>query len=335
MARTPLVSILIPAYNSEKWLGDTIKSAIGQTWPNKEIIIVDDGSTDHTLSVAQRFASPSIKVISQENKGASAARNRALSQAQGDFIQWLDADDLLAPDKIERQMERMDNDINSWKTLYSSAFGFFYYRYRNAKFIPNSLWQDLLPLDWMLIKFRENLWMSLDAWLVSHRLTEIAGPWNEKLSMDDDGEYFCRVILASDRVVFVPEAKSYCRRGNLGSLSVQRSREACESILLSHTSCIEHLRTMEDSDRTKLASLMLLQRWFIYYYPEYHGMIKKVMTIAADLGGELHLPALKWKYVWIRKLFGWKAAKIAQHAIPMIRVLTQKKFDELLYTLSV
>src|SRR5690349_12910162 len=103
-----LVSILIPAFNAERWLGETIESALNQTWPSKEIIIVDDGSADDTLRVARSFASSTVKVISQENSGACAARNRALAEAQGDFVQWLDADDLLAPDKIARQLERSD-----------------------------------------------------------------------------------------------------------------------------------------------------------------------------------------------------------------------------------
>ncbi|MEO1560685.1 MAG: glycosyltransferase family 2 protein, partial [Cyanobacteria bacterium J06632_19] len=88
---TTLVSILIPAYNSEEWISETIDSAIAQTWSNIEIIIVDDGSKDNTLAVAKKYASTKIKVISQPNKGASAARNRALQEAQGDFIQYLDA----------------------------------------------------------------------------------------------------------------------------------------------------------------------------------------------------------------------------------------------------
>jgi glycosyltransferase involved in cell wall biosynthesis len=60
---TPLVSILIPAYNAEPWIADTIKSALDQTWPNKEIIVVDDGSKDKTLSVARQFASKSVSVL--------------------------------------------------------------------------------------------------------------------------------------------------------------------------------------------------------------------------------------------------------------------------------
>jgi len=108
----PLVSILIPAYNAEPWMADTIQSALGQTWSNKEIIVVDDGSTDQTLSVARHFASKTVSVVTQENLGASAARNRAIELSQGDYIQWLDADDLLSPDKIAKQMTEAEQARN-------------------------------------------------------------------------------------------------------------------------------------------------------------------------------------------------------------------------------
>src|SRR6478736_5222717 len=101
---TPLVSILIPAYNAERWISDTIQSALKQTWPRKEIIVVDDGSRDQTLRVARHFASKNVSVVTQENQSASAARNRALELCQGDYIQWLDADDLLSPDKVAKQV---------------------------------------------------------------------------------------------------------------------------------------------------------------------------------------------------------------------------------------
>ena len=97
----PLVSILIPAYNAEETIAYTLQSAIAQIWQRKEIIVVDDGSKDRTAEVARRFASKELAVVSKENQGAAATRNHALRLSQGDYIQWLDADDLLAQDKIE------------------------------------------------------------------------------------------------------------------------------------------------------------------------------------------------------------------------------------------
>src|SRR5271166_4732111 len=206
----PLVSILIPAFNSEDWIADTINSAIAQTWPRKEIIVVDDGSTDQTLAVARQFASREVAVVTKKNQGAAAARNHALSLSQGDYIQWLDADDLLSPDKIARQMEAVDK-CRSNRMLFSSGWGYFAYRTDRAEFSPTSLWCDLSPAEWLLRKMRENLHMQTATWLVSRELTEAAGPWDVRLFVDDDGEYFCRVILASDGIRFVPQAKVFYR----------------------------------------------------------------------------------------------------------------------------
>ena len=83
----PLVSILIPAYNAEDWIAYTLQSAIAQTWQRKEIIVVDDGSTDRTAEVARRFASKEVTVVSTENQALSAAVNHALRLSQGDYIQ--------------------------------------------------------------------------------------------------------------------------------------------------------------------------------------------------------------------------------------------------------
>ncbi len=203
----PLVSILIPAYNSEQWIANSLESALRQTWPNKEIIVVDDGSSDKTLDVAKRYESKTLLVVTQHNQGAAAARNKALSLSNGDYIQWLDADDLLAPDKVASQVARLSQC--STLTVASGPWAYFLYRHRQAKFCPTSLWEDLAPLEWLLRKMEQGLHMQTATWLVSREVSEVAGPWNSQLLGDDDGEYFCRVLLKSVGVKFVPEAKVY------------------------------------------------------------------------------------------------------------------------------
>ena len=114
---------------AERWIADTIRSALAQTWPRKEIIIVDDGSRDRTLSITRQFASKDVYVVTQENQGGSNARNRAFQLCQGEFIQWLDADDLLASDKITRQMKAWGEHSGNkglscaWGTLCTRSAG--------------------------------------------------------------------------------------------------------------------------------------------------------------------------------------------------------------------
>src|SRR5438445_8457140 len=160
----PLVSILIPAFDAQEWIADTIKSAVRQTWPRKEIIVVDDGSRDHTLAIARQFASKEVSVVTQANQGAAAARNQAFSVCQGDYIQWLDADDLLAPDKITRQMEAVDQ-CRSKRTLLSSAWGRFIYRPHRVTFVPRALWCALPPAEWRCGTMGQNVWMQLETWV--------------------------------------------------------------------------------------------------------------------------------------------------------------------------
>src|SRR3954454_19047314 len=142
----PLVSILITAYNAEKTIAYTLQSAVAQTWPRKEIIVVDDGSTDQTAEVARQFKR--LKVVSTENCGLSGAQNNAFPLSQGDYIQYLDADDLLAPDKIERQLAAL-REFDGKRVLLSSPWAPFYYRVRHAQFVRNSLCQDLSPVEWL------------------------------------------------------------------------------------------------------------------------------------------------------------------------------------------
>ena len=183
----PLISILIPAYNAEAWIADTIRSALNQTWSRREIIVVDDGSTDGTLLIARQFASLGVEVARQKHGGAASARNTAFSLSRGDYIQWLDADDLLAPDKVEKQMECAEKCRNR-RVLLSGAWSYFGYRISKARFVATDLWCDLTPQEWLLRKCDQNLHMQPATWLVSRELTHAAGPWDVRLSLDDDGE---------------------------------------------------------------------------------------------------------------------------------------------------
>ncbi len=308
----PLVSILIPAYNAEPWIADTIRSAIAQTWPRKEIIVVDDGSHDQTLRVARQFASKNVSIVTQENQGASAARNKALQLCQGDYIQWLDADDLLSLDKVAKQMTAAQ-ECQDKRRLFSSAWGYFMYRPSRAQFLPTPLWCDLPPIEWLLRKWEGNHHMQTATWLVSRELTEAAGPWDGRLLGDDDGEYFCRVLLAGSGVRFVRDAKVYYRITDSSRWSyIGRSKKKLEAHLLSMQLQIGYLRSLEESERVRAACLNYLQTWFVNFYPERTALVEQCEQLAATLGGRLTVPRLSWKYLWIQKLFGWSIAKQAK-----------------------
>ncbi|MDJ0647625.1 MAG: glycosyltransferase family A protein [Xenococcaceae cyanobacterium MO_188.B19] len=311
MQSSPLVSILIPCYNSEQWLAETIESALAQTWKNIEIIIVDDGSTDNSLAIAKSFESSIVKVISQENKGASTARNIALKEAQGDFIQYLDADDLLAPDKIELQVGLLEN--NGDCNLVASGEWARFYRYpEEALFISQPLWQDMSAVDWLVCAWSKPWMMHPVAWLVPRRISDKAGLWNEDLSVNDDGEYFTRVVLSSDRVKFCQGAKSYYRSGNTGSLSGITSAKARQSQFLSFSLGTTNLLAIENSPRTRQVCAIVFQRFIYEAYPDVAELSKQAEAKVKKFGGSNLQPSGGNIFQLLTKIVGWQKAKKIQ-----------------------
>lgn len=329
----PLVSILIPVYNAQEWLSQTLRSATAQTWQRKEIIIVDDGSSDDSLATARQFESDSVRVFTQKNQGAAATRNKAFSLCRGDYIQWLDADDLLTPDKISRQVQALGQSQNK-KLLISSGWGRFLYRYYKAEFVPTPLWADLSPVEWLSRKMGQNLHMQTATWLVSRELTEAAGPWNTTLLGDDDGEYFCRVLLASEGVRFVPEGKVYYRAAPNSLSYIGRSNKKIEAHWRSMELHIRYLRSLEDSDRVRAVCVAYLQNWLPHFYPERLDIVDQAQELARSLGGQLEIPVLSWKYSWIKAIFGWEIAKRAQLWLRRVKWSVVRFWDKTLYRIG-
>jgi glycosyltransferase involved in cell wall biosynthesis len=327
----PLVSIIIPAYNAQEWIADAIQSAVGQSWPRKEIIVVDDGSRDRTAEVARRFASKEVAVVSTKNQGAAAARNHGLQLSQGHYIQWLDADDLLAPDKIERQLGAL-RQLEDARILLSSSWAYFNYRTERARFVTTTLWHDLSPVEWLLRKLGENLHMQTATWLTSRELAEAAGPWDTRLLSDDDGEYFCRVLVASKGTRFVPEARVFYRITPSGRLSqIGASDRKKDAMLIGMKLHIQYLRSLEDSQRVRKACLVYLQTWYDNFYPERPDIVAELQSLAGELQGRLEEPHLRWKYAWMKPMFGWKAAKWAQMALPQLKASCLRQCDKAMY----
>jgi len=306
-----------------------------QTWARKEIIVVDDGSTDGTLALLRRFESDLVRVVTQKNQGAAAARNKALSLSQGDYIQWLDADDLLAPDKISKQMVALEED-KSKRTLYSSAWGQFMYRHHRANFMPTALWCDLPPNEWLLRKMGQNLHMQTATWLVSRDLAEAAGPWNTQMLGDDDGEYFCRVLLASNGVRFVPESKVYYRATGASSLSyIGKSSRKLEAHWGSMKLHMDYLLSLENTPRSRAACVTYMQNWQSFFYPQRLDLVKQMQHKAEDLGGRLEPPTLSWKYSWIKPIFGESLAWRARIFLPRLKWSLVRLCDKTLYRITI
>jgi hypothetical protein len=209
------------------------------------------------------------------------------------------------------------------------------YRYYRAKFIPSALWDNLSPVEWLARKMGQNLYMQTASWLVSRELAEAAGPWDTRLLGDDDGEYFCRVLLASDGVRFVPESKVYYRLSGSSSLSyVGHSDKKQEAQMCSMKLHIGYLRSLEDSERTRAACVTYIQNWLVCFYPSRMDLVEEAQQIAKEFGGKLDPPHLSWKYAWIRALFGWPFARRAQVMLIQIKWSLIRLWDNTIYRIE-
>ena len=302
------VSILIPAYNAEAYIAEAVTSALKQSWSDTEVIIVDDGSSDSTLSIAKGFQDKRIRIISQKNQGASSARNVAFQASTGDYIQYLDADDLLEEDKIAKQIKKAKRWGSGY--MYSSSWGIFYDNVNCAEFNATTLWRDFVnPVDWLVEAWSRQVWMHPGNWLVPRHLIEEAGLWNEALSLHDDGEFFCRVLLRSQGVKFCGDAKSYYRKGINSSLSSIRSERSVRSHWQICHLYKEYLLARENTDRTRKACATNYMCFYYGHYPNYKKMRKKAWVMSQSLGGTDIQPRGTELFYLLNSFLNWRIAR--------------------------
>jgi len=312
----PLVSILIPAYNAGLWIEQTLYSALEQTHPNCEIIVVDDGSRDDTLgraqAVAAQHSSARIWVESQENAGACAARNHTLRLAQGDFIQYLDADDLLAPNKISLQLAALEKQPPL--TLAMGTWGRFTKAPKQTVWAKQeAVYQARTGVELLQLKFETHSMIQPGAWLVPRRLCELAGPWDESLSLNDDGEYFSRVALRAECLLYVAEARTHYRSAISNSLSKRRTPRALYSLYRSEQLTISYLLAANDSPRSRAAAILAWRRLAGELYPEAPKLARDARQAARNLGATDDTPIGVPSWVTCAaRLVGWPNARRLQ-----------------------
>jgi glycosyltransferase involved in cell wall biosynthesis len=312
---TPLVSIIIPCYNAEPWVADAVESALSQTWPEIEVIAINDGSTDGSLSVLRRLASSKVRVIDQANRGASAARNAGLLAAKGQLIQFLDADDLLSADKLASQVPRLI--ANGPEAVATARWGRFEKNPSVAVVTESPLFHDLDPVDFLLLHTATGRMMHPAAWLVPAGVARKAGPWNESLSLNDDGEYFARVALAAAKVIHIPDSLSLYRSRLPDSLSGRGDRRSLESLFVSCELVAAHLREKEDSPRVRQALADYFQRLAYEVYPGAPKLSARAQASADLLGGSKVLPEMGRRQEWLSRIVGWRLARRAAQYIGM------------------
>lgn len=210
----PLVSILMPVFNSERFLSSTIENILSQSYRNIELIIVNDGSTDNSYAIAYQYTKDTrVKLFSQLNAGAHAARNRAIKESTGEYIMFMDADDLISQDKITKQMDLLQkNDVY---TVISSQWDIFYNDKDETCFPKRCIYKDYVnPIDMLVEMINKGEMMQTSCWLVSRELIKSVGGWDSRFTINDDGVFFSKVLTKASKVCYCPEANVYYRRGH-------------------------------------------------------------------------------------------------------------------------
>jgi len=309
----PLVSICMSAYNVEAHVAEALDSALAQTWPELEIIIVNDGSTDETGTIIDRYAEvhDQVTAVHQENQGHSVGMNRAYAESSGELIKYFDADDLISAEMVEKQVERLDG---SRTHVASGEWARFYDDPSEATFDPEPVWRDMDPVDWLVTTWTDRWPMQQCAlWLIPREILERSGGWDERLSLINDFELFTRVLVHSEGVRFTPGARVYYRSGQGRTLSARRDREAVESELDSIRLATQHLLDREDTPRTRLASANRLQEFVYAWYPLHMDLCIEAEKRIESLGGSDIQPPGPPGFQVLRRVVGWRMARRIEH----------------------
>jgi glycosyltransferase involved in cell wall biosynthesis len=303
------ISVIISAFNAEKYIATTLESVLAQTYTNLEIIVVNDGSTDKTLEIANAFLDKRLTVLTQENKGQDAALNNGFNHSSGDYIKFMDSDDLINPEMIDIQMKALNGRqslvaYGEWARFYSDNI-------LTAEFKELSNWKDMTPIDF-LTSMPIGPMLQCGIMLIPRKLIETAGLWDERLILFNDTEFFTRILLNSEGIRFTPGARLYYRSGLNFSISAQRTRKYFESTFLATNLIADNLIRFEDSKRTRQLIANIYFNQYFEMYPFYSDLLKQHISEIQKYGGSDITPDGGRVFRSIKLLLGWKMAKIIQ-----------------------
>ncbi len=222
----PRVSVIVPAYNVESFVAEALASARSQTYKDFEIVVVNDGSTDHTAQAIAPFFNE-ILYIEQENKGLAAARNAAIEAASGDLIALLDSDDVWTPNHLDRLVGYLEGQSQMLGVTSDS------YLIRQTRYTNERIYRQLPP-RWRFKATRQDYWITQYNFMQIHTVFRRAlidqyGSFDETLGSCEDWDLWTRALLAGERFGLVDEPLAYYRLRE-GSLSIDRANLLSDEI---------------------------------------------------------------------------------------------------------
>jgi glycosyltransferase involved in cell wall biosynthesis len=214
MSQVPKVSVVIPCYNAQEWIRETLHSIVIQKYSNIEIIVVDDGSTDDTSLITEREF-PFVKIIKTENNGPSRARNIGTGASTGEMIQYLDADDLLGEGKLELQAEALLNEgaevaYGDWQKIAKSPDG----NYKKGEIVIREMVDPEIDLF-------TSFWCPPAVYLFRRSIVDKVGQWHEGLPVIQDARFLLDCALQGARFIYCPGIMAHYRVHTSKSVSTR------------------------------------------------------------------------------------------------------------------
>lgn len=303
----PKISYIIAAYNAEKFIGDCIKSILLQEWDNFEIIVSDDGSLDKTIAIAEAFNHPAVRIITGINGGQCKATNRALEIYTGDYVQYIDADDMLAPGKIKEQMQLQQVYGPTFITF--SSWASFSENPSDMRIENNPAYIDADPADWLINLFTTGGMLANSCYIISRELINKCGFYNENLTRNNDLEYFSRTILGSERVIFCKDALTLYRRNVNNNLSSKAGYMAFKSEFDAKNMAAQYLLATDSSLNARMACANLYVDIANQTYRSYPDIKEKAFCKLKEIKiNRPPLPGASLVMTLLVKLFGIRLA---------------------------
>jgi glycosyltransferase involved in cell wall biosynthesis len=315
-----LVSVIIPCFNAEKWLREAIDSCIAQTYPKIEIIVINDGSTDHCLAIIKSYGD---RVIweSGPNRGGSYARNRGFVLSSGDYIQYLDADDYLLPEKIERQvccLEETGADV-------------VYGDWRHRQHLPNgTTFLDDVQVSGPKEDFLESLltdkqWVAPLALLFKRDVVARCDGWDEGLKAAQDRDFLISIAINDATFIYQPGCHSIYRRYGSVTVSTANKNLWLESHFLLMQKAEVKLAQMDQLSnkyRQALAEAYFLKirpERIVINYQRYLWVLKKILSLYPEFKAESAV-----LYTLMQKKLGFMTTEIIIKFVKQFRAYLKK-----------
>ena len=330
----PLVSVIIPCFNAEQFLSEAIDSILAQTYPRIEIIVIDDGSTDSSLEIIKSYNNRLIWQTGA-NKGGNHARNLGFTLAKGEYIQYLDADDYLLPEKIVKQVQLLQTSAgdvvySDWQHLVHQADG--------------SSFLDEVRICGPKTDFLESLlanerWSNLAPILFSREIVIQSGGWDKSLTAAQDRDFLISVAIAGAKFVYQPGCDSIYRIPNKPTVST-----ACRLRWFQG-----HCLVMEKAEQKLLAQNQLdpqykkalarayraIGREYLYYshnlsesdkYRYYAAILGKIINLYPQLFLEIDNKLYK---IFLH-LFGYRNAEKISYLVKQRRITPTERIELLI-----